>query len=59
MNAVGEQLFAANVLVQYTDYHIQDGDGRLNTYAWGRGRADFPCRNQVKGRWQKGARRVH
>jgi hypothetical protein len=54
VNAVGEQLFAANVLVQYTDYHIQDGDGRLQILLHGEGDAlIFRAGTVVKGRWQK------
>lgn len=54
VSADGKQLVAANVLIQYTDYRYQDGDGHLQFITQGEGEAlIFRAGKVLKGRWQK------
>ncbi len=54
LNAAGEQLTAANVLVQFAPYRYKDGDGHLQLIMDGEGEAlIFRAGKVIKGRWEK------
>ena len=56
LNAEGEQLLVANVLIQFADSRVIDGDGRLKIALTGEGDAlIFRGGKVLKGRWQKTA----
>lgn len=54
MNAKGEQLSTANVIVQYVPFQFMDGDGRLRLIMHGKGNAlVFREGKLIEGLWEK------
>ena len=54
MTAKGEQLTAANVIVQYVSYQYIDGDGRLRLIMYGKGKAlIFSGGRVINASWDK------
>jgi hypothetical protein len=54
LNAAGEQLTAANVLIQFISSQYKNGDGHLQIITQGEGEAlIFRAGKVIKGRWEK------